>query len=104
MNRALYIAHAAKIFNACGNPERKSYLEGVINGGVVLDFEKTLKNKWNELDRILIAGSSSNITKTYEILLKETLLKVDVVTIMASGKQSFAVKGFIEMLRKGRRS
>lgn len=101
INRALYIGHATKIFNACNNLERKSYLEGVINGGVVSAFEYTVRKKWNGIDKILITGSSNNMTRVYEIILKETQLKADVSAIIASGKQSFAVKGFIEMLKKG---
>ncbi|KFO68841.1 hypothetical protein ER57_01250 [Smithella sp. SCADC] len=100
LNRALYIAHAMKIFNASNKIERKSYLEGVINGGVVLGFENTVKRKWKEVDRVIIA-SSSNIAKVYEILLKELERKFEILTLVASGKESFAVKGFIEILKKG---
>lgn len=100
LNRALYIAHAMKIFSASDNLERKSYMEGVISGGVVLGFENTVKSKWNEIDKIIIAGGS-NITKVYEILLKETEREFEIMTLVASGKESFAVKGFIKIMKKG---
>jgi ribosomal protein L30E len=87
-----------KIFNASDNLERKSYLEGVITGGVILGFEKTIENKWSGLEKVLIAGSN-NITRVYELLLKETQNQYEVMTFMASGKQSYAVNGFIELLK-----
>lgn len=63
-------------------------------------FEKTIENKWNGLERVLIAGSN-NITRAYELLLKETQNQYKVMTFMASGKQSYAVNGFIELLKIG---
>jgi 2-keto-3-deoxy-galactonokinase len=100
LNRAIYIAHAMKIFNVSNNLERKSYLEGVITGGVTLVFEKAIQEKWYAIDKVIVAGNN-NIAKVYEITLKEIDQKVDVMTLVASGKQSFAVKGLLEILKKG---
>jgi 2-keto-3-deoxy-galactonokinase len=100
INRALYIAHAMKIFNASDSIERKSYLEGVINGGIVLAFEKTIKQKWGQVDKVIIAADH-NIAKVYQILLEQITPKLNIMPMHASGKESFAVKGFIEILKEG---
>ncbi len=100
MNRALYIAHALKIFDVSDNAGRKSYLEGVITGGVTLAFEKVLRDKWREVDKVIVAGNNS-IAKVYEITLKNIGRKMDIMTLIASGKQSFAVKGLLDILKKG---
>jgi len=99
-NRALYMVHTTKIFNACDNFKRKSYLEGVITGGVIVAFENLMKSKRREIDAILIGGNS-NSSKIYEVLLKESQPEIRVETIISSGKQSFAVKGFVEILKRG---
>lgn len=99
-NRALYMVHATKIFNACDNFRRRSYLEGVITGGVILAFQNAVKSKWGNLDRVLVVGNNS-VSKVYEILLKGANLDTGVDTLIASGKQSYAVKGFIELLKRG---
>lgn len=99
INRALYIAHAMKIFDVSNNSGRNSYLEGVITGGVVLAFERSIKEKWKEVDKIIICGRN-NVTKVYEIILKEIFKKIDVVTISASEKKSFAVSGLLKILER----
>jgi 2-keto-3-deoxy-galactonokinase len=96
-NRALYICHAMKIFDAADNIQRKSYLEGVIIGGIVLGFEKKIKHKWVSVKKIVIAGRS-NITGAYEILLKYVLPNCSVMTISSDEKYSFAVQGFVNIL------
>jgi len=98
VNRALYITHAMKIFNVSNNIERKSYLEGVINSGVVLAFENALKEKWHEVDKIIIAGSN-NISRIYQIALEQLERTIEIITLGISGKQSFTVKGFLEILK-----
>jgi 2-keto-3-deoxy-galactonokinase len=96
-NRALYICHAMKIFDAADNAQRKSYLEGVIIGGILLGFEKMVRQKWVRVKRIVVAGRSS-LTGAYEVLLKNVLPHCTVMTISADEKHSFAVQGFMNIL------
>ncbi len=98
LNRALYIAHATKIFDACRTAERKSYIEGVINGGVVLAFDYALKNNWPELDKVLIAGGGI-VGRVYQTILNQLDKDIEAVMISPPGSQSFAVKGFMEILK-----
>lgn len=100
VNRALYIVHAMKIFGASDNVERKSYLEGVITGGTTLAFEKVLKDKWYEVDKVIVAGNNS-VAKVYEITLREIEQNLEIITLVATGKQSFGIKGLLEVLKKG---
>ncbi len=95
-NRALYICHAMKIFDAADNLQRKSYLEGVIVGGIVSGFVKMAAQEWKGIKRIVIAGKSS-LTGIYEILLKQLLPGWPIMTISADEKNSFAVQGFISI-------
>jgi 2-dehydro-3-deoxygalactonokinase len=99
ITRALYIAHATKIFNVCNNHQRQSYLEGVINGSVVQAFDSRLKNKWSGINKILIASNSTRIARIYEILLKEMQNEIGISIMIASERQGFAVKGFMEILK-----
>lgn len=98
INRALYIAHAMKVFDTSSNKERNSYLLGVISGGVILAFEYVINNKWVDVEKVLIAGSN-NVVKVYEILLKEIEQKLDVITQVVTGKEGFAVVGLLEILK-----
>lgn len=99
INRALYIAHAMKVFGVSDNVERKSYISGVVNGSTVLAFKKMMMEKWKEVDKIIVAGCNE-MTKINEIILKEEINNVDIMTIFASGNDSFAVKGLLEILRQ----
>lgn len=101
INRALYITRATSVFNACGDLERHSYLDGVITGGTVIAFEKMINSKWHNVDRVIVAGNSNSITRVYELILNEMDRKLDIDVLTASGKESFAVKGFIEILKLG---
>ena len=95
-NRALYICHAMKIFDAAENYQRKSYLEGVIVGGIISGFEKMAAQKWKGIKRIMLAGRN-NLTGIYEILLKDQMPYCDIRTLAADDENSFAVQGFISI-------
>lgn len=95
-NRALYICHAMKIFDAADNSQRKSYLEGVIVGGIIIGFAKKITQEWKEIKRIVVAGRST-LTGIYEILLKDLLPHYPISIISTDEKCSFAVQGFINI-------
>lgn len=99
INRALYIAHAMKVFDVSDNLRIKSYLCGIVNGSTVAAFEKVMAEKWKEVDSIIVAGSNEMIGIN-EILLKEAIKNVEIMTIFASEKDSLAVKGFLEILKQ----
>lgn len=99
ISRALYIAHATKIFDVCSNQQRMSYLEGVISGSVVQAFEQTAYKNWTDLEYVLIAASNPRVARVYERILNEDLRGIKVSTITASAGQSFAVKGFCALLK-----
>ena len=95
-NRALYICHAMKIFDAADNLQRKSYIEGVIVGGIVFGFENIVEQRWKSVQRIVLAGRNS-LTSIYEILLKDLMPNCAIMTIATDEKHSFAVQGFINI-------
>ena len=100
LNRALYIAHAMKIFNISDNTEIKSYISGVINGGTILAFKKVLTKKWRDINAIIVAGGNVMV-QIDEIILKRTINNIQIISVPSSDTDSFAVKGFIKMLKQG---
>jgi 2-dehydro-3-deoxygalactonokinase len=98
INRALYLVNTMKIFSQYSNQEKTSFLEGVIAGGVILAFAKHCIPKWTELNQIIVAADFP-ITKLYEILLDEMKLKLPVRTLESDVGKSFAVRGYIELLK-----
>lgn len=98
LNRALYICHAMKIFHAGSNLHRRSYLEGLIAANIVSGFEKKAAESWKDIKRIAIAGKR-NLTEVYEILFKDLLPDFETVTITADEKNSFALQGFLNIIK-----
>lgn len=99
LNRALYVAHTMKIFKASDDRGRKSYLEGVLTGGVASAFEEILRNKWRDVDTVLVAGNCY-ITEVYAIILRGMEKKLNILTLTATEKVSFAVRGLLEVLKQ----
>jgi len=98
LNRALYLCHAMKIFDVADNSKRKSYLEGIIAGGIISGFKDLVVSKWEQVQRIVIAGDRK-FTQIYEILLKEAMPDCVTLIIPADDLNSFAVQGLINLLK-----
>ena len=92
INRALYLVNTMKIFSKLDKVEKTSFLEGVIMGGVILAFEKILEDKWMDIKGIAIVGNN-------KILMKKLNRYIPVNTFQQPEKESFAVKGFLELIR-----
>jgi 2-dehydro-3-deoxygalactonokinase len=99
LNRALYLAHAMKIFAVSDKVGRKSYLTGVIFSGIIDAFIDQLNRRWTTVDRIVIAGNRY-ITNIYAKLVAARITKIPTETFVASEHEELAVLGFIELLKK----
>ncbi len=98
INRALYLANTMQIFSDFSNSKKTSYLEGVINGGVVLAFKKILNNKWKQAEKVVIAGNN-NIAEIYNLLVKHSNLELQVKNISSPDQGSFALEGLKQLLK-----
>lgn len=97
--RAVYMAHASKVFDVIDDKSRANYLEGIIAGSVVDIFSKKIKNNWQDLKKVLIVGNKSYI-QSYKIILDNMLDDVETI-IIKQGTEPYSYQGFIQILKKG---
>ena len=94
-NRALYIVRTMDLFLECTAHERLSYLEGVLNGGVLDAVMHVLKTK--ELPARCIAVYGSGLQHViFRELLKEFYPDFQFMPI-AEGDAPFSVEGFLRI-------
>jgi 2-dehydro-3-deoxygalactonokinase len=99
LNRALYLAHAMKIFAVSDQVGRKSYLTGVIFGGIIEAFANMLTGRWTKVNRVIIAGNRY-ITEVYQKLVAARITGIPTGTFESSGHEDLAALGFIELLKQ----
>ena len=99
-NRALYLVNTMQIFGVLTKQERTSYLEGVIVGGVIMAFEKTVSEKWKDIKEVIVAGSGA-MAETCVILLKALYADMNVRALIVEGQGGFAVRGFFALQEQG---
>ncbi len=68
-NRAVCIGHAMHILTDENDAQVSSYLEGVVQGGIIDCLLKNLTGKWQGVRKVVIAGSGI-MAETYKILLE----------------------------------
>ena len=95
INRALYLTRTLDLFTEESRMRRDSYLEGVINAGIITALEKNCE--MDRLDGVIVAG-----TKVYHIIFKTLLssagYRLPVAGIEAMPGESFALRGFVHMM------
>lgn len=99
-NRALYLVNTMQIFGVLTKRERTSYLEGVIVGGVMMAFEKTVSEKWKDVKELIVAGSGA-MADACHILLKALYKDMNVNAMSAEGQGGYAVRGFFALQEQG---
>jgi len=98
-NRAIYIAHAIKIFDVSDNIGIRSYINGVISAGMVLALKKTMRKKWRKVENIIVAGSN-DMVYIDEMVLKYAIKGIRITPIVVSDIDSFAVRGMLEIIKQ----
>lgn len=94
-NRALYIVRTMDLFLECTAYERLSYLEGVLNGGVLTAVMHVLKEK--QLPGRCIAVYGSGLQHViFRELIKEFYPKFEFLPI-AESAVPFSVEGFLQI-------
>jgi len=102
MVRALYLIHATRVFDICSDAERSQMLSGVIAGGVAELLAKKAAADWSAIKKVLVIGEQDYIA-AYGTLIEEELGLPVQVAGEHDGK-SFALLGFLEVLRQKNRN
>lgn len=96
-NRALYIAHAMRIFSE-GTPEQRlSYAEGVLFGDVGTALCRTCETRWHGCRMALIAASPF-LSSLYSLILEQAGFTGRIETIPLTEESSFALEGFKKLM------
>lgn len=97
INRAIYITRTLDLFTEESQVIRDSYLEGVINAGIVMALEN--QQTAGGLDAVVIAGDRV-YHEIFGSLIDCSNLKVPVIGIEAETERSFALSGFLHIMQK----
>ncbi len=98
VNRALYITRTLDLFTRESRIVRDSYLEGVVNAGIVTALKE--RPDAGELDVAVIAGDRV-YHEIFGTLIKSAGLTVPVAGIEAEQERSFALNGFLHVMKNG---
>lgn len=98
VSRALYLVNTLRLFSSLGRLEKTSFLEGIIVGGVVDAFLRKY-SEWPELMGVVVAAKNP-LAEIYRTVLREAGVTAPVEVMEPASGQEFAVKGFIELLKR----
>ena len=101
-NRAVYICHAMRMFNRGTPAQRRSYCEGVLNGGYAKALAYYCAEEWKGCDLAVVA-SGQYMYELYAAVLSRHPYIREVAHLPISEGKSYAVEGLkkIIALRKG---
>lgn len=100
-NRAVYICHAMRLFNRNTPVQRKSYCEGVLNGGVAKALAFYCGGAWKGCDLAVIV-SDPYMFALYSAILSEHPYIREIGHLPISKEKSYAVKG-LKMILSARK-
>ena len=91
-NRALYIAHTMRTFKENDTKAQKSYLEGVINAGVVSVIEHYCDNYWKDCKNAAMI-SGKYLFDIYAALFENSAQIKNVVHLNNDKARSYSIEG-----------
>jgi len=97
VNRALYITRALDLFTDENINTRNSYLEGVINSGVIIAL--AANDRFADLDYVAVAGNPVYF-QIFAPLLSTFPGRAECIEMDQSGTDSFALHGFIQLINR----
>jgi 2-keto-3-deoxy-galactonokinase len=98
MCRALYNLHAASVFHVCTNEVRSQMMAGIIAGGVAQMLAKSIRTQWMDVSKVFVLGEKAHIA-AYAILIQQELPELPVELIKNIDGKSFALCGYLELLK-----
>lgn len=96
--RALYIVHATRVFDVCPDEHRNSLLAGIISGSVIDVLKLRIDEAWKGVEKIVVLGGK-NYIDSYTMLCRKILPEIPVEAVKDIDGRSFALCGFLELLR-----
>jgi len=100
-NRAIYICHAMRLFQKGTPLERKSYAEGVVNGGLVEGLTWKCQHGWEGCETAVLV-SNRYMYELYGALLADHPFLKEVGWLPISKEKSYAVEGLKKILSCGK--
>lgn len=100
-NRAIYICHAMRLFNQGTPLQRKSYAEGVINGGFAKGLAWCCEHKWQGC-RTAVIVSDPYMFELYKTLLEDHPDIREVSWLPISKEKPYAIEGLKKILSCGK--
>ena len=97
-NRALYIGHAMQIFREYRPEQRKSYIEGVLAGGVGQSLAHYFHNQWFGCSAVAIVADGM-IGDLYQTILEETDCAQTILRLHPDKDKSYGLKGMWRLLQ-----
>ena len=91
-NRAIYMAHAMRIFEKGTLQERFSFGEGVINGGMRQSIEYYCENFWEGCRTVALLGNEF-MYKLYSYIFEDSKRIKEVLWLPDSESMPYSVKG-----------
>lgn len=96
-NRAIYICHAMRLFNQGTPAQRKSYAEGVMNGGFPKALSWYCEREWKGCD-LAVVVSNAYMYQLYSTLLEGHPYIKEVGWLPISKEKSYATEGLKKIL------
>ncbi|MCQ4637424.1 2-dehydro-3-deoxygalactonokinase [Anaerovorax odorimutans] len=97
-NRAIYIAHAMRIFEQGSPKERFSFAEGVINGGVRQAIEYYCANVWPDCRNVILMGNEF-MYQLYSCLFRDSNMVSEIIWLRDTDERPYGVKGLEKIIR-----
>ena len=97
LNRAVYICHAMRLFNRNTPVQRKSYCEGVLNGGFAKALAYYCAEEWRGCELAAVV-SDRYMYELYAAILSEHPYIREVGWLPISKEKSYAVEGLKKIL------
>ena len=97
LNRAIYICHAMRLFGKGTPLQRKSYAEGVINGGFAKGLAWYCEHEWQGCDTAVIV-SNAYMHDLYNTLLENHPYIHEIDWLPISKEKSYGVEGLKKLL------
>jgi len=94
-NRALYIVRILDLFSECSDNERRSYLEGVLNVGVLDAVSAVLDSDEPVRLAVVDEGIQRDI---FEALCKGEEQRFELTSLAKNGDMPYSVSGLLELL------
>lgn len=96
-NRAIYIAHAMRLFNTKTEIDRFSYAEGVVNGGIRKSLEYYCKNYWTNCDTVAIV-SDKFMYDLYSTFFENSDYIKNIIWLPTTEGKIYAVEGLKKLI------